>query len=569
MSSGAPVRWFGVALLWLFLIAIAGGGYMLIVQPYLNDKHVYSEYRAQYVKLAADAQLRGFANVPKLDESDSGARHQAAVDALRVLLTGGVTITEPITIAMDSFSGYAILRTDAFRNELANQGLKLKLADDGADYAKRLLALRDGRVQMATFPIDAYIKASAELGESPATIVFVIDETVGADAMVAYAAGIPTIDALNSPDTMFVVTPNSPSETLARVVMASFELPKLRVDPFVRASGAAEVLAALKKSKPNEKKAFILWEPYVTQALRVPGTHVLLDSGDFRGYIVDVIVARREFVLEHPERIRSVCEGYFRAAYQVRQQTGGFKSLVEVDSKALGLSLTPEQSEHLVNGVWWKNTTENYAHFGLQSGAPSSGTRGNVSRIEDSIRAIVSVLLRTGGITRDPTQGNPASIVYSAALKGMLESGFHPAGLIGQAASPEAMRSIGELQALTPAAWDTLAPVGRLQVERIVFARGTGTLTEHGKLALDRLADVLASFPRYYVTIRGSARSDGDAEANRALAELRANAAAGYLKSKGIEVIRLRVVAASPETGLAGTSGEAQTVTFTVGQVPF
>ena len=51
------------------------------------------------------------------------------------------------------------------------------LVDDGADYSQRIEALQSGEIQLAAFTIDALITASAELGELPATIVALIDET--------------------------------------------------------------------------------------------------------------------------------------------------------------------------------------------------------------------------------------------------------------------------------------------------------------------------------------------------------------------------------------------------------
>ena len=89
----------------------------------------------------------------------------------------------------------------------------MNLHDDGADYAARIRALQAGDAQLAVFTIDALLKASAELNEMPATIVALVDETTGADAIVAYKSKVPNIDALNAAETRFVLTPSSPSET--------------------------------------------------------------------------------------------------------------------------------------------------------------------------------------------------------------------------------------------------------------------------------------------------------------------------------------------------------------------
>jgi hypothetical protein len=105
-----------------------------------------------------------------------------------------------VTLALDSFSGYAAFRSPAFKEELAKQGIGLNLRDDQADYDNRLKALRAGEVQLAVFTIDALLAASARMNESPATIVMVIDETIGADAMVSFKQSVPNINGLNRDD---------------------------------------------------------------------------------------------------------------------------------------------------------------------------------------------------------------------------------------------------------------------------------------------------------------------------------------------------------------------------------
>ena len=65
-----------------------------------------------------------------------------------------------ISLALDSFSGYAILRSKEFADELSAKSIKVNLLDDGADYATRLANLRSGKTQMAVFTIDALLKTN-------------------------------------------------------------------------------------------------------------------------------------------------------------------------------------------------------------------------------------------------------------------------------------------------------------------------------------------------------------------------------------------------------------------------
>ncbi len=69
--------------------------------------------------------------------------------------SGESNYSQHIKIGMDGFSGYAILRSLDFNQQLRSHGIKAEPADDGADYDKRLAGLASGELQLAAFPIDA------------------------------------------------------------------------------------------------------------------------------------------------------------------------------------------------------------------------------------------------------------------------------------------------------------------------------------------------------------------------------------------------------------------------------
>ncbi|MHC5053981.1 MAG: phosphate ABC transporter substrate-binding/OmpA family protein [Planctomycetota bacterium] len=473
-----------------------------------------------------------------------------------------------VVLALDSFSGYCVLRSEPFRQELKSEGIDLNVSDDGADYAARIRAIRDGDVQLATFTIDSLIASSAELGEFPATIVLLIDETKGADALIARKDAVASIQDLDSPDARIVLTPNSPSEFLARVVLAHFSLPSLRKEWMVKAEGAAEVYSRFRKAAPDEKTAYVLWEPYVTKAVD-DGAHILLDSSKLKGYIVDVLVAQREFLREKPAVVRSVVEAYMRAAYSHDRRQGGMAALVLEDSKAAGANgLDQTQAARLVERIQWMNTLENYAHFGLMRDAEPRG----VQHLEDMITKITGVLVKTGAMKEDPLAGKASTLFYDGTLAEMKKSDFHPSkklalieGMGAGAGDLDAVRRARVLGPLSDAQWSRLAPVGELQAEPISFARGTARINVRSERELTRLAKLMDSWPQYYLVVVGHARSEGDREANLALARERADAAVAFLVTQGVASDRVRAKAAEP----SARGGAAQSVSFVLGQLPY
>lgn len=482
--------------------------------------------------------------VPKAVKEQQEAAAKAKDETIHNTSSDGRYKTE-VKFAVDSFSGYAILRSDEFKEELASRGIKLTLVDDGADYNKRLKALQSGEVQMGAFTIDALIKASDSLGDMPATVVALIDETRGADAMVGSKVLIPNIDALNDPAMKFVITPDSPSETLARVVMAYFNLDRLGSDPWIKVNGAREVYDAYKASKPTDKKVFVLWEPYASKITENTEYRTVIDTSKMKGYIVDVIVVSRDFLVKNESVVRQVVESYFRANFSVRHR---MPALVQDDSIITGEKFKPEQAKKVVAGIQWKNTQENYAHFGLTA---VSGYQ----HVEDMINNITGVLKRTKGISGDPTKGKPHLLYYDKVVRHLFDNNFHPGF------GSEEVVSEKKLAALTEEEWKLLRPVGTLQVPRLVFARGTARLTQASEETLSDLAKKLKTWPQYYLIVRGNCSKSGDVEANKTLAGERSKAAMEWLTQNGVDKNRIRSDISEPNGSM--------TVAFILGQMAY
>lgn len=453
--------------------------------------------------------------------------------------------THSVNFAGDGFSGYAPIRTASFRDECGRYGVRLDYKDDGANYTQRLKDIADGKVDMAVFTIDALIKTSADMGDFPATIVGLIDESKGADAIVGAKRKFPNIDAMNSQYTKIVCVKNSPSETLARVIMAHFNLDRLD-EPFEFKDSMEDVYKEYQQAQAaTSNKVFVLWEPYVTKVADNPDYHVLVDSSKFRGYVVDVIVARRGFLVKNEAVVEAVVKSYLTTMHASRKD---IVSVVMEDAKTLGQPMKKEQAEKLCNAVWWKTTQESFAHFGF---APGSGLQS----MEDMCRNITTVLHKTGAIGKDPTNGRPNMWYYDGVMRKLFDNSWHPGF------GDEIVRQERKLPNLKDDEWEKLKPVGTLQVPRLVFARGTSKLSDASETTLADLAEKLKSWPQYYLVVKGHAASDGDVEANLKLANSRAKAAADWLVDHGVDRSRIRAESAKPNG--------STTVAFVLGEQPY
>jgi outer membrane protein OmpA-like peptidoglycan-associated protein len=348
-------------------------------------------------------------------------------------------------------------------------------------------------------------------------------------------------------------------------MIADFGLDRLPRDWAVAADGAADVYERFRQADRNQRRAYVMWEPYVSRARQKSGAKVLLDSAATKGYIVDVLVAERNFLRDHPELVARVVQAYLGALYANRGEQELVQLIVDDAHKTGSERLDDDTARALVRGILWKNTLENYAHFGLLQ---SDQTRG-LPHIEDMILRITRVLVKTGAVSGDPLGGRPNQLFFDQILRDMQQADFHPGRTLnvvaGSGADLDEIRGDTQLPALSETQWDQLVPVGEMQTAPISFARGTARINIQSQRELTALAQRLRQWPHYYVTIVGHVRSVGDPEANRKLAEDRAEAAAEVLRNAGLHPNRLRCRPASR----SGSGGEAQSVSFVVGQAPY
>lgn len=446
-----------------------------------------------------------------------------------------------VNINLDSFSGYAIYRSIEFKNNCASHGVKINIVDDGANYDARLKALKDGSCQMALFTIDALVKSSANIGDIPGTIIWINDESRGADAMVVNSKTYENIDAFNHPDTKFVVVPNSPSETLALVVKDHFDLDKLGSNPWVYVNSSNEVFDMYRNSKPADHMVFVTWEPVVSKMLENPAYKDVIDSSKFRNYIVDVMVVSRDFLIKNKEVVRKVAESYFSTLNEVNLQ-----DLITKDSKAINSPVTKIQAEQLVKKIQFKNTQENYAHFGILEGY-------SLQHLESIIEEIIALQLRSKVISKDPTNGTTIGLYFNGIMADLNSSSFHP--------KKDEVRQDQELKSLSEDQWQKLQPIGSMQVPKLVFRKGSPVITYASEKTLEDLVGKLKKWPYCYLIIRGNCSSDGDKAANLALAEMRSKSTKDWLVAHGINSNRIKTEAIKPN----GTT----TVTFVLAELPY
>jgi len=99
---------------------------------------------------------------------------------------------------------------------------------------------------------------------------------------------------------------------------------------------------------------------------------------------------------------------------------------------------------------------------------------------------------------------------------------------------------------------DLVANVG----DRIFYDFDSATVRTDGRATLDRQASWLAQYPSVNVQIAGNTDERGTTEYNLALGQRRANAAANYLRAKGVAAARMATISYGKDRPTALGSNE-------------
>ena len=443
--------------------------------------------------------------------------------------TPEVTYDRSVAIGLDHCAGYAPLRSSHFRKQLAQGGIGLTLREDREDHVQRFAALgRD--LQYATFSLNGYLRLCLEQDRVPGQIVAVLAESHGADALVAHSQAVPDLLSLNRRDLQIVYRRGTPSEFLARVLVASFDLPELGDNWGQPRPDNHDILKELSGADPTAPRAFVLWEPELSTALKKNGVVRLIDSSRMQGFLLDVLVASPEAIAD-VALTRTLVSAWFDALGSLERT--GLKERIIAESAKHGKVIDVVQGHSIVDGISWKTLADNRAYFD--------------GDLEASLNKVLDVLIETGAVADSATERD---LIHSGIIDALMPPNEEVA-----AAKPK-------LETLTVDAWDDLVVVGRAKVPTISFARGRADISRFSRRPLDKLATTLNSFAGYYIKIIGNARQEGDSEANKALAKGRAEAVRSFLIEKGVQPDRMRA-----ETGLiAGAAG--QSVTFALLEKP-
>ena len=428
-----------------------------------------------------------------------------------------------IKILGDTFSGYGVLRSAAFKEALQEVGIDL-LYDDEFDREKRAASLTRGEADLIATTLDRFVQDRPE-----GKIVGLIDRSNGADAAILNTKKYPQLKSLLDLNQLvkqelaqgrqlsIVFAGETRSEYLALLLDTKFEAFNLANLEIIRVADAREAWNLLQDPSQNVAIA-VLWEPLVTRAREAAYT-VVLSSQDAPNTIVDVLVASEDLIKSRPETLSQFLQAYYR-----RIDTQFINSSKLQGEAGEGRSTNTEAAA-AIPGINFFTAAEGKAW--LDSG-----------RLEQRIDSTAAVLVLAGRLNKVPQ--NKVELSDGTAIA---SAARNSASLIKeiQSLAPElADRLAGKQKAIaqtnSPNANIKQAPsIGNLQVRgEVKFSKNSAQLTLKSQKTLEALAKEIGEFNPQTVAVRviGHTSSTGTADFNQTLSEQRAQVVVDYLRGK-------------------------------------
>lgn len=262
-----------------------------------------------------------------------------------------------LVVEGDAWSGYAPFRDPAL---LDGTGYSLVYVEQLCQDV-RMADVTAGRADIAVTSLDQYL-----LNHPEGTVVGIIDQSVGADALVLGTGnneGLDSVDdipalveqlASQGQKPKLAYTANSPSEMLLNELANSAEEIRLADFELVPVDQSATAFQML---QDDEVQLAVVWEPD-TSAARAAGHTVTLSSANVPHSIVDVIVASDRLIERDADAVQAVVTAFYTRMDSYLADPDALRAFYAEDG-----GLEPEAAQQLIAGIQLYGTTDAAAYL--------------------------------------------------------------------------------------------------------------------------------------------------------------------------------------------------------------
>lgn len=252
---------------------------------------------------------------------------------------------DTLVVEGDAWSGYAPFRDPEL---LDGTGYSLLYVEQVCQDV-RAADITAGRADLAVTTLDQYL-----LNHPAGTVVGVIDQSRGADALALGTVARPYLDSVDDLPALIdefaadggkpvlAYTGMSPSEMLLNELANSTE--ELRLADFELVS-VDQSATAFEMLEADEAQLAVIWEPD-TSAARAAGHTVTLSSADVPNAIVDIIVASDRLVESDPAAVQAVVDSFYTRMDEYLADPEALRAFYAEDG-----GLEAEDAQALIAGI--------------------------------------------------------------------------------------------------------------------------------------------------------------------------------------------------------------------------
>ncbi len=375
-------------------------------------------------------------------------------------------------------------------------------------------AWKAGKCDMVWGTLDSFaseaIKFKSE-GHHP-EYLFNVDRSNGGDAVIA-RRGINSIPDLKGKKVALL--PNSPSHTLFLKALLSAGMAPSDVTIVKVESGED----AAKLFTSGEVDAAVAWSPDYEEAVKgSPGAKVLFSTKEATHVVFDGFFAQKDHYAKNKEAIDNIARGWLDANAEINTSPDAKQTAAKIFAKKYNYTL--DQALYSISLARLYTTGDNRRFFGIDTGA-----KINAGEVFTETAKMYQKFGYTDIIPSMPAWReffNP-SLVESLKVKGPSDE-----------AEGEIVVNISNAATKTAVSTKGLA---------ITFPSGSYKLDENAKgLISDEYRSIALSNQGFAIRVEGNTDNVGDKGSNKLLSLKRAQAAADYLQSIGVNKANLVVV---------------------------
>ena len=227
---------------------------------------------------------------------------------------------DQIRILCPTWSGYApiFVASDLGYFKALGLNVSLKFDDERADV---MAAMARDDIEMDLRTVGEY-QGRPRDANTPGVIIGTIDESLGGDGVIA-DGNIKSIKDLKGK--VVASELNIPGRLLLQLELHKYGMTLKDVN--LKEIASADTVSVFADSSVS---AVVSYQPYMSQALKVDTARApteIISSGQYPGYIVDVIIVRADDLKANPQKYRNFLIGVYKAIDYYKKDPAGFIKL--------------------------------------------------------------------------------------------------------------------------------------------------------------------------------------------------------------------------------------------------